>query len=138
MTGEVGRALAAKLGIREGMTVTILGAPEDLRIDLPQGVRLRRQARGAAEVIVAFIKKRTDFERRVSSLEKMIFPDGALWIAWPKRASGIPTDVTDDVVREIALPEGLVDNKVCAVDDTWTALRLVWRRELRGQVPIRG
>jgi hypothetical protein len=61
----------------------------------------------------------------------MVFPDGGLWIAWPKRASGVETDVTEGVVREVALPLGLVDNKVCAIDETWSGLRLVWRRELR-------
>jgi hypothetical protein len=60
-----------------------------------------------------------------------VFPDGACWIAWPKRSSKVPTDVTEDVVREVALPLGLVDNKVCAVDETWSGLRLVWRKELR-------
>jgi hypothetical protein len=64
-------------------------------------------------------------------MEKMIFPDGGLWVAWPKRSSGVATDVTDHVVRALALERGLVDNKVCAIDETWTGLRLVWRRERR-------
>jgi hypothetical protein len=67
--------------------------------------------------------------------EESIFPAGAIWIAWPKRTSGVETDVTEDVVREVALPLGLVDNKVCAIDDTWSGLRLVWRREHRERRP---
>jgi hypothetical protein len=69
--------------------------------------------------------------RRIEALARVIHPAGGLWIAWPKRASGVPTDMTEDVVREVALPLGLVDNKVCAIDQTWSGLRLVWRRENR-------
>ena len=78
-----------------------------------------------------FVKSAAKLERRMEALGKMIFPSGSLWIAWPKRASGLATDVSDHVVREIALPRGLVDNKVCAIDDTWTGLRVVWHVENR-------
>ncbi|HEY6473864.1 MAG TPA: DUF3052 domain-containing protein, partial [Acidimicrobiales bacterium] len=87
---------------------------------------------GSADVVVAFFVRRSDFERRIEGLAKMIFPAGGLWVAWPKRASGRETDMHEGVVREAALPLGLVDNKVCAIDDTWTGLRVVWRRERRG------
>jgi hypothetical protein len=70
-------------------------------------------------------------ERRVGALSKMIFPDGGLWVAWPKKSSGVPTTVDEHVVRAVALPLGLVDNKVCAIDEVWSGLRLVWRRERR-------
>ncbi len=83
-------------------------------------------------MVVAFFTRRRDFERRLETLAKMIFPSGGLWVAWPKRASGRETDMHEGVVREVALPLGLVDNKVCAIDETWTGLRVVWRRERRG------
>ena len=87
--------------------------------------------RGRADVIVFFTLSRAKLERRVEIAGRAIFPNGGLWIAWPKRASKIDTDMTEDVVRDVALPLGLVDNKVCAIDDTWSGLRIVWRRELR-------
>jgi hypothetical protein len=124
-------ALSAKLGIREGNTLVIVNAPEGFTLELPGGVDIRRQARGKADVVLAFFVKRIELEKRLATLEKAVYPAGALWVAWPKRASGVETDLTDHVVREVALPAGLVDNKVCAVDDTWTGLRLVWRLEHR-------
>ena len=93
---------------------------------------MKRQARGTAEVVVAFFVERAEFERRIGSLSTMIFPAGGLWVAWPKRASGLDTTMNENVVREVALPLGLVDNKVCAIDDTWTGLRVVWRVDRRG------
>jgi hypothetical protein len=96
---------------------------------------VKKQARGHADVVVEFVTTRSKLEQRLGMLEKLIFPSGGLWVAWPKRGSGVETDITDHVVREMALPRGLVDNKVCAIDDTWTGLRLVWRREHRGSVP---
>ncbi len=82
-------------------------------------------------MIVAFFTERSDLARRISACGKAIFPNGGLWVAWPKRASGVATDITEDVVREVVLPLGLVDNKVCAIDDVWSGLRVVWRKELR-------
>ena len=78
-----------------------------------------------------FVTRRQALEKQVDELGQAVFPDRSLWIAWPKRSSGVTTDMTEDVVREVALPLGLVDNKVCAIDATWSGLRLVWRRELR-------
>lgn len=86
-----------------------------------------------AEVMVAFFTERAALEQRLPDLERAIFPSGSLWISWPKKSSGVPTDITEDTIREVALPRGLVDNKVCAVDETWSGLRLVWRKERRGQ-----
>ena len=105
--------------------------------DLPPGVTLKRQARGRADVVVAFFVERAEFERRIGSLSAMIVPDGGLWVAWPKRSSGVPTTMSDHVVREVALPLGLVDNKVCAIDDTWSGLRVVWRRRASDVTPSR-
>jgi hypothetical protein len=131
VAGYSGTPLSIKLGIKEGMTIALLKAPPGVVIDLPDGVAVKRQARGSADVVVAFFTRRTDIEHRLVGLGKMVFPAGGLWIAWPKRASGVPTDVNEHVVREVALPLGLVDNKVCAIDDTWSGLRVVWRRERR-------
>jgi hypothetical protein len=82
-------------------------------------------------VVVAFFTERRELERRIEALGRMIFPAGGLWVAWPKRASGLVTTMDENVVRAVALPLGLVDNKVCAIDETWTGLRVVWRRERR-------
>jgi hypothetical protein len=131
MAGYSGTPLSKKLGIVKGSTLALLHEPRDVLVGLPAGVAVKHQARGKADVVVAFFTERRDFERRVDALGRMIFPDGGLWVAWPKRASGLATTMDENVVRAVALPLGLVDNKVCAIDDTWTGLRVVWRRERR-------
>jgi hypothetical protein len=132
MAGYSGTPLAKKLGIFEGSTLALLGEPTTPVVaGLPAGVTLKRQARGKADVVVAFFTERRDFERRIEALGAMIFPAGGLWVAWPKRASGVVTTMNENVVRAAVLPLGLVDNKVCAIDDTWSGLRVVWRRERR-------
>ena len=115
-----------------GTTLALLSAPGELRLELPPGVVVKRQARGRADVVLAFFTRKVRFETRVDALGSMIFPSGGLWIAWPKRSSGVETDMTDHLVRAVALGGELVDNKVCAVDQTWTALKLDWRRRERG------
>ncbi|MEL6893688.1 MAG: DUF3052 domain-containing protein [Actinomycetota bacterium] len=115
--------------------LTAIGEPDDFRslLDpMPDDVTIRTSLRGRADVVVFFTTKRSEFERRIEVAGRTIFPAGGLWIAWPKRAARLPTDMTEDVVREVALPLGLVDNKVCAISEVWSGLRLVWRRELRG------
>jgi hypothetical protein len=119
------------LGIGEGAALVLLGAPADVLTELPPGVVVKHRARGRADVVVAFFKRRVELERRFDALGTLVFPDGGLWIAWPKRSSGIDTDITDHLVRAAALARELVDNKVCAIDETWTGLRCVWRRERR-------
>ncbi len=138
MAGYSGTPLPKKLGITPGCTLALVGAPEGICTSphgvlgtLGDSVTVRHQARGQADVVVAFFTERRAFERRVETLGRMVFPAGGLWVAWPKRASKVPTTMTEDVVREVALPLGLVDNKACAIDETWSGLRLVWRRELR-------
>ncbi|MFN8224191.1 MAG: hypothetical protein U0R50_13200 [Gaiellales bacterium] len=131
--GYSGTPLPKKLGIGEGSAVAILGDPghaAKLLEPLPPGVRFVRTAK-QADVVLFFTTSRRELARRVPALGKAIHPDRSLWIAWPKRSSGVATDVTEDTIREVALPLGLVDNKVCAVDETWSGLRVVWRRELR-------
>ena len=134
MAGYSGTPLAKKLGLGEAMVVACLDEPDDFRdlLDpIPDSVEFRTSVRGRADVVVAFFTRRSGFERRLPAMGRAVFPAGGLWIAWPKRASGVETDMTEDVVREVALPTGLVDNKVCAIDETWSGLRIVWRRELR-------
>jgi hypothetical protein len=123
--------LATKLGIRSASTLVILGAPSGFALDLPPAVILRRRVRGPADVVVAFYLRAESLHGAMANLGQVVFPNGGLWIAWPKKASGRATDVTEYVVREAALELGLVDNKVCAIDETWSALRLVWRKENR-------
>jgi hypothetical protein len=123
--------LPKKLGIKPGHRLALLGAPDGFELELPDGVSVRRRAGGKADVILSFHVSRTELERRLPALRAMMQPAAGLWIAWPKRASNMETDITEDVLREIALPTGLVDNKVCAVDERWSGLRLVIRREHR-------
>ena len=136
MAGYSGTPLAKKLGIDGGAVVSFESAPESFANalgPLPDSVTVRKTTRGSRDIIVSFAARRSALARRIRPLSESIFPTGALWIAWPKRASGVETDLTEDAVRELALPLGLVDNKVCAIDETWSGLRLVWRRELRGR-----
>jgi hypothetical protein len=133
--GYSGTPLARKLGIREGDRLAVLGDPgHALRLlePLPAGVEIGRDV-SRAEVVLFFTTARTDLAAGIGELGAAIFPDGCCWVAWPKRASKVETDVTEDVVREVALPLGLVDTKVCAVDETWSGLKLVWRKELRSR-----
>jgi hypothetical protein len=134
MAGYSGTPLATKLGIKDGHRVGLLNAPDGfvaLLDPLPPDVELVAGVRSRRDVVVAFVRRRSEIESKLTAMTRAIFPDGAIWIAWPKRASKLPTDVTEDVVRAVALPTGLVDNKVCAIDDTWSGLRLVVRRENR-------
>jgi hypothetical protein len=133
MAGYSGTPLVKKLGIKDGDEVVALGAPEgfaDLVDDAP--VTFATRVPRKADVIVAFFTKRADLVKRIGGCGNAIFPNGGLWVAWPKKASGVATDITEDTVREVALPLGLVDNKVCAIDEVWSGLRVVWRRERRG------
>jgi hypothetical protein len=134
MAGYSGTPLPKKLGIKEGATVALLDQPDGLLATLgplPAGARIVYDTRGHRDVIVAFFTARSVFEKRLAAMTKAIYPDGGLWISWPKKASKVPTDITEDVVRAVALPTGLVDNKVCAIDDVWSGLRLVVRVENR-------
>jgi len=128
-TGYSGTPLARKLGFKEGMRVVYVNPPEGFAVD---GINeLRARLGKGTDLVVFFTTTRAELERRLAALRRAIEPDGMLWVAWPKRASGVRTDMTENVVREVALPTGLVDTKVCAIDEVWSGLRLVVRRELR-------
>ena len=132
--GYSGTPLAKKLGIRAEARIALVDAPahaEDLLAPLPDGVTVLKRPAGHLDVIVYFTTERAKLQRRIGTLGELIRPDGSLWVSWPKRASKVPTDMTEDVVRDAALPLGLVDNKVAAIDETWSGLRLVWRLEHR-------
>ena len=132
MAGYSGTPLAKKLGIKEGTRLAVLRAPDGLEIEgLPDAVEVSTSARGVHDVIVSFHTSRADLAKRLPTLMRALHVDGGLWVSWPKRSSGVETDITEDVVREVALPTGLVDVKVCAVDETWSGLRLCLRKELR-------
>jgi len=129
--GYSGTPLAKKLGVTEGTTLALVAAPAGWAIEIPPDVVVKRRAGGHVDVAVAFFTSAAMLEKRLDALGAMIFPAGGLWIAWPKKTSGVATDLGDNAVRAAALPRGLVDNKVCALDATWSALRPVWRRESR-------
>lgn len=136
MAGYSGTPLPRKLGIKPSHRVALLDVPDgfgDVLGELPDGVQVRSRLDGGApfDVIVAFLVERMELVARLAPMRAGLAQAGGLWVAWPKRASKVPTDITEDVIREVALPTGLVDNKVCAIDQTWSGLRLVIRRELR-------
>jgi len=126
--GYSGTPLPRKLGVKPDHRLLLLGAPDGFELgELPERVRVARRAQGEADVIVSFHTARADLARRLPRLRALMRPAAGLWIAWPKRASKMPTDLTEDVVRELALANRLVDNKVAALDATWSGLRLVIR-----------
>jgi CheY-like chemotaxis protein len=125
-----GTPLAQKLGIREGTTIALLDAPagiEETLAPLPGEVTLRRGNRGAREMTLWFVISRAELERRFDAVAGTV-GEGTLWMAWPKRSSGVETDLSEDAFREVALAAGMVDTKVCAIDDVWSGLRLTRRR----------
>jgi hypothetical protein len=129
--GYSGTPLVKKLGVKEGMRIAVLDAPEGFGLDLPEGVSVARRLGGSKDMVIVFVAARRVLERRLDALRRAIAPDGMVWVAWPKKVSKVPTDVTEDVVREVVLPAGLVDVKVCAIDETWSGLKVVIRKELR-------
>jgi hypothetical protein len=135
MAGYSGTPLPKKLGIKPGSRVALVAAPggfvESTLQPLPDEVEVRSRARGPLDVIVYFTKRRAELERRFDSLAGALDRAGALWVAWPKGTSGVATDLTENVVRDVALPKGLVDTKVAAIDDVWSGLKLVIRVENR-------
>jgi hypothetical protein len=125
-----GKPLAQKLGVRDGMTIALLDPPDGIEATLaplPAGVTLRHSNRGAREITLWFVISRRELERRFVAVARAV-GEGTLWMAWPKRSSGVETDLTEDVIRAVALPAGMVDTKVCAIDETWSGLRLSMRR----------
>lgn len=133
-TGYSGTPLTKKLGIRDSSRILLLGAPqgfEKLLKPLPDSVVFERAASARTDIVHVFVTRKADLARHLKSLRKALDPAAALWVSWPKKAAKVPTDVTEDTIRAVALPLGFVDIKVCAISEVWSGLKLVVRKELR-------
>jgi hypothetical protein len=139
MAGYSGIPLPQKLGIKPGLTVVTINAPTNYRRllgTIPQGVTFSDRFKPDSSFVHVFIKKRSELETRLSALREKMADTGTVWVSWPKKSCGVPSDVTEDVVRAVALPLGFVDVKVCAIDETWSGLKLMVRRTNR-TMPLR-
>lgn len=127
-TGYSGTPLAKKLGIKEGFNIRIVNQPDhyfDLFEDFPENINIRNEKKTKKDFIHFFTTQAKELNKDLFSLKKEIVPNGMIWISWPKKSSGMITDITEDVIRQLALAKGLVDIKVCAVDEVWSGLKLV-------------
>lgn len=134
MAGYSGTPLAKKLGIKPSMTLVALDAPREYRSwlgELPAGVTIASKPGGNLLAAHVFVTSKPNLAKHLTAFRKQMDPSGFLWVSWPKKASKVATDVTEDVIRELALPLGFVDIKVCAVSDVWSGLKLVIRRSER-------
>ena len=134
MAAYSGTPLPQKLGIEPGLSVVTIHAPTNycrLLRTIPQGVTFSDRLKPESSFVHVFIKRRSELEKKLSILREKMADTGTVWVSWPKRSSGVSTDVTEDVVRAVALPLGFVDVKVCAIDETWSGLKLMVRRENR-------
>ena len=134
MAGYSGTPLPQKLGIKPGTIVVTIDAPENYRKllgQIPSGVNFATRPVGKTRFVHLFSIERRGLQTHLQSLRQKIADDAAVWVSWPKKSSGVPTDITEDVIRAVALPLGFVDIKVCAVDETWSGLKLMIRREKR-------
>ena len=138
MPGYSGTPLARKLGLTGPMTLVTVNTPDDYRAwlaDLPAGVRFASGLAGASTVEAAhvFVTRREELKRSLTALRRRLEPAGFVWVSWPKKTSRVATDVTEDTIRDVALPMGFVDVKVCAVSDVWSGLKLMIRRSERSK-----
>ena len=134
MAGYSGTPLAKKLGIRDGSRIFLAGAPKDYRrlvAPLPDGVAVAARMSSAIDLVHIFSARKSHLRKTLRVCLAKLKPDGMIWVSWPKKSSKVPTDITEDTIREVALPLGLVDIKVCAVDEVWSGLKLVIRKENR-------
>ncbi|HEX3070653.1 MAG TPA: DUF3052 domain-containing protein [Thermoanaerobaculia bacterium] len=134
MAGYSGTPLAAKLGIKAGFAVLVVNEPasyRELLAPLPADVTFVKKLTNSVDLIHLFTKSAAELDAKLRAWRTAVKPDATVWISWPKKASKVATDITEDVIREVALPMGFVDVKVCAVDETWSGLKLVIRKELR-------
>ena len=135
MAGYSGTPLSQKLGIKSGSSVHLVRAPAGYRgllQPIPEGVTFAPRLSCSTDVVHCFVTTKAQLEKSLPAIRTKMRPDAAVWISWPKRAASVATDLTEDIVREVALPTGLVDVKVCAVDEVWSGLKLVVRKALRG------
>ena len=132
--GYSGTPLAKKLGIKPGHRVSTVNEPDEFRsllVDLPSDVDLDAELEGRPDVVAAFYTDRAELDAALESLAAAVFPDRVIWLAWPKKTANVATDLTGDIVRESVLATKLVDVKVCAISETWSGLKVVWRKEHR-------
>jgi hypothetical protein len=132
--GYSGTPLAKKLSLKDGMRIWFLDIPDSIRAEIEDyGVTLSEEKLPTPGLNAAhiFVDQRAIMEKQLAILRKFLDPAGQVWVSWPKKASGVETDITEDIIREVALPLGFVDIKVCAVDTIWSGLKLVIRKELR-------
>lgn len=133
--GYSGTPLAKKLGYKPGLRAIAINAPEDYPAwlhPLPEGVEFERAASSKTDLVHLFVYEQASLSKQLAGFRKQLKPEAALWVSWPKKASKVPTDITEDTIRYIALPLGFVDIKVCAVSEVWSGLKLVVRKEHRG------
>ena len=136
MSGYSGTPLAKKLGIKPGFRIKTKNAPANyvkLLAPLPRDVTISTRLRNEIDLWHLFTKSESELRKQLSVIQNQIKQDGMTWISWPKKSSGVASEITEDTIREVALSLGLVDVKVCAVDDTWSGLKLVIRKELRSK-----
>ena len=134
MAGYSGTPLPQKLGLKANEHVVLISAPKnyaELLGEIPPGIVFSDRMNTGARFVHLFSTKRSDLQKKLVTLRKHLADDGTLWVSWPKKSAGVPTDVTEDVIRAVALPLGFVDIKVCAVDETWSGLKLMVRRTNR-------
>ena len=134
MAGYSGTPLPQKLGIKPGLNVVTINAPTNycrLLGTIPENVTFSDRLKADSSFVHVFIKKRSELQKTLSVLRRKIAHTGTVWVSWPKKSSGVPVDVTEDVIRAVALPLGFVDVKVCAIDETWSGSKLMVRKENR-------
>jgi len=138
MAGYSGTPLVRKLGIKENFNAAILNSPAGFAtaLDLPAGVTVNSRSAKPLDFALLFVKSRTELENKFARCAAKLSPAGMLWISWPKKASGIVTDLSDNIVREIGLAKGMVDVKVCAVDEVWSGLKFVFRLKDRNRLKL--
>jgi len=132
--GYSGTPLAKKLGFKEGTTVLLVDAPEGfpaLLEPLPDGVQFLSRLSEAPDIVHVFATQKAELAGTLMGYRKALKPTGVVWVSWPKKSAKVPTDITEDTIRKVALPLGFVDIKVCAIDEVWSGLKLVIRKELR-------
>jgi hypothetical protein len=137
MAGYSPASLAQKLGIKRGSTLLPSHAPRhylELVAPLPEGVRIVSRLTNRTDIVHLFSTRRSELKRELRSLRARLKQDGVIWVSWPKKSAKVPTDITEDTIRDVALPLGFVDIKVCAVDDLWSGLKLMIRKEFRRAV----
>ncbi len=134
--GYSGTPLSKKLGIKAGRRISAPGAPPNYRkllAPLPEGIEFQPRVTKTTDLVHLFTTSKAELAKNLIAWLKVLSPEAVIWVSWPKKTSKVPTDITEDTIRAVALPMGLVDIKVCAVDETWSGLKLVLRKELRAR-----